>query len=294
MECGSWADPSVDMTGDAWAWQFILDTLKVGNGEAQARTLSDARLIRCGALVGRVKDNGRSILDAYIREGLVSEIGGVVTARSWSTFQKDDASKKERDREWSASNRKKSPKVATTSDDSAKVVTSRPPTYTDTTTSTATGAAIRDTNEVGGVVVVADTPREPDQAPAGPSPTPTPAAAPTNEPDLRAAVDAYQRAMPPGRNGGVGVFMPPALVQSVMAIAADFGTRMVVEAVSASVEAKGHVPGPTYVRRICERLRADERRPAALPFKVVPTQVEEPMGEDEKQAIMAMLQDFKI
>jgi hypothetical protein len=100
--------------------------------------------------------------------------------------------------------------------------------------------------------------------------------------------------MPPGRNGGVGVFMPPALVESIRSIAADFGARMVIDAVNASVEAKGHVPGPTYVRRICERLRADERRPVALPFKVVPTQVEEPMSEDERQAALARMMSLEI
>ena len=88
--------------------------------------------------------------------------------------------------------------------------------------------------------------------------------------------------------------MPPALVQSVMAIAADFGPAMVISAVEASVEAKGHVPGPAYVRRICDRLRAEQNRPAALPFKVAAPQVEEPMSDDEKRDIMARLQALEI
>ena len=220
MECGAWADPAVDLTDDAWAWQFILDTLKVGNGEAQARTLSDARLIRCGALVGRVIDRGRSILDAYIREGLVVEVDGIVTARSWSAFQKDDGAKKERDREWAASNRKKSPKVVTTSDDSPKVVTSRSPTYTDTTTYTATPEA----------AVVAETSRA---LPAGPPTAPAASASDPGFPDDFGKVESAFRSTQSGR---YAMTLSPADVAALVALTLAHGAGKVVNACTTAAE----------------------------------------------------------
>lgn len=220
MECGAWADPAVDLTSDAWAWQFILDTLKVGNGEAHARTLSDARLIRCGALVGRVADQGRSILDSYIREGLVIEVNGIVTARSWSTFQKDDGAKKERDREWAASNRKKSPKVVTTPNDSSKVVASRSPTYTDTTTNTGTPAA----------AVVAETSRA---LPAGPSATTTASTSDPGFPDDFGKVEAAFRSTQSGR---YAMTLSPADVAALVALTLTHGAGKVADACTAAAE----------------------------------------------------------
>ena len=287
METRWWADEDVEATGHQWAWPLILDAIKAGNGVASARALSDDRLSRCAGLDRILALDDVMVVTEFSRVGLIVAADGGWTARSWDEYQRADEAKRDRQKRYR--DRKKSDVTATSRD-----VTATLPGRNGDVAATATVHDIQDIQDKTGGVGVADTPRE-DKAPAEPSPTPAPRpATPTNEPDLRAACDAYQRAMPPGRNGGVAVFMPPALVESIRSIAVDFGARMVIDAVNASVEAKGHVPGPTYVRRICERLRADERRPVALPFKAAAPQVEEPMSEDEKQASLARLMSLEI
>ena len=94
-----WADEDVE-AARPWAWPIILDAIKSGNGVASARALSDARLIRAAGLVGQVADSGASILESFVAVGLVVEVEGGFTARSWDEYQRSDDAKKERQRRW--------------------------------------------------------------------------------------------------------------------------------------------------------------------------------------------------
>jgi len=94
-----WADEDVE-AAHPWAWPLILDAIKAGGGVASDRALWDGRMIRAAGLTGIIADNGRSILDAFICVGLVVEVDGGYTARSWSEYQREDEAKKERQRRW--------------------------------------------------------------------------------------------------------------------------------------------------------------------------------------------------
>lgn len=95
-----WADEDVEASARPWAWPFILDAIKAGDGVASLRALSDARLIRIAGLDGVVRENGISTLKAFVDVGLVVEVEGGFTARSWDEYQREDAAKKERQRRW--------------------------------------------------------------------------------------------------------------------------------------------------------------------------------------------------
>ena len=94
-----WADEDVE-AAHPWAWPLILDAIKAGGGVASDRALWDGRMIRAAGLTGIIADNGRSILDAFLCVGLVVEVDGGYTARSWSEYQREDEAKKERQRRW--------------------------------------------------------------------------------------------------------------------------------------------------------------------------------------------------
>ena len=263
-----WAHEDVDATGMPWAFPFILDAIKDGNGRCSDLALTDARILRAAHLDGLIKANGFSIRDAYVAVGMLILDERGWGARNWDKWQRDQAKEKKKtdDKERIAEKRRVekevSQHVAATGGDVGRGRSESPRVapHTDTYTSTTTEPHAA---EAAVVAASAHTGVREDAAPPAATPTPTAPSPDHGDPDLQATIEAYRCGMASARGGGRAQFLPSGLLAQVLKLHADFGGPMVRQAIEEAIGAKNEIPGPSYVRAICQRMRDDpgERRP---------------------------------
>jgi hypothetical protein len=118
--------------------------------------------------------------------------------------------------------------------------------------------------DLAAVAAVAHTSTRDGAAPPAATPTPPPE---RGDLDLQSTIEAYRCGMAPTRGGGRAQFLPSGLLAQVMKLHADFGGPMVRQAIEEAIGAKNEIPGPSYLRAICQRMRdkPGERRPGADP-----------------------------
>jgi hypothetical protein len=236
-----WADEDVE-AAVPWAWPFILDAIKAGDGVASERALSDARLVRAAGLDGVIAASGRSILDKFIAVGLVVDVDGGLTARSWSEYQRQDESKRERQRRWREKRRLGD--VSETSRDDSETQRGRRDDVSET--ATVQYSTVHDSTSpiTGGG---STTPRV---RAVEPPPTPTPA------PDGLADVcEAFRLTQQRG-----GMFVPPATVQALSDMTAQHGAATVKEAIARGHESARGGLTLAYLRPVVEAVARGEPR----------------------------------
>ena len=223
-----WADEDVE-AARPWAWPFILDAMKAGDGVASARSVSDARLIKAAGLAGAVDDCGNSIIRAFVEVGLVVEAEGGFVARSWAEYQREDVAKRERQRRWreKKTSERRLGDVSETSRDVAETHERR----RDDVAETATVQYSTVHNSTIQADVVDDTSR------ARPVEPPRLTTTPTIPDRLHDVCEAFRRT----QSGRMAMMLPPATVGLLSDMTAEHGAAVVLEA----------------IRRACERCRGD-------------------------------------
>lgn len=236
-----WADEDVE-AATPWAWPFILDAIKAGDGVASERALSDARLVRAAGLDGVIAASGRSILDKFIAVGLVVDVEGGFTARSWSEYQRQDESKRERQRRWREKRRLGD--VSETSRDDSETQHGRRDDVSET--ATVQYSTVHDSTSpvTGGG---STTPRARAVEPHPPTPP---------APDGLAEVcEAFRLTQQRG-----GMFVPPATVQALADLTSKHGAPAVKEAIARGHESARGGLTLSYLRPIVEAVARGEPR----------------------------------
>ena len=216
METRWWADEDVEATGHQWAWPLILDAIKAGNGVASARALSDDRLSRCAGLDRILALDDVMVVAEFARVGLIVEVDGGWTARSWDEYQRADEAKRDRQKRYR--DRKKSDVTATPQRRNGDVTATATVQYTDTTQQNMT------------VAVVAETSRA---LPAGPSTAP---AASTSDPGFPADFGKVEAAFRATQSGRYAMTLSPADVAALVALTLAHGAGRVADACTAAAE----------------------------------------------------------
>lgn len=235
-----WADEDVE-AACPWAWPFVLDAIKAGDGLASERALSDARLVRAAGLDGVVAVAGRSILDRFIAVGLIVETDGGFTARSWSEYQRQDESKRERQRRW-REKRRLGDASETSRDDSA---THGERNGDVAETATVQYSTVQDSTDpvTGGG---STTPRARAVEPHPPTPAPD---------GLADVCEAFRMTQQRG-----AMFVPPATVQALSDMTAQHGAAAVKEAIARGHESARGGLTLAYLRPVVEAVARGEPR----------------------------------
>jgi hypothetical protein len=223
METRWWADEDVEATGHQWAWPLILDAIKAGNGVASARALSDDRLSRCAGLDQILALDDVMVVTEFERVGLIVEVDGGWTARSWDEYQRADEAKRDRQKRYR--DRKKSDVTATSRD-----ATATPQRRNGDVAATATVQYTDTTQQNMTVAVVAEASRA---LPAGPSTAPATSTSDPGFPDDFGRVESAFRSTQSGR---YAITLSPADVAALVALTLAHGAGKVADACKMAAE----------------------------------------------------------
>lgn len=242
-----WADEDVE-AASPWAWPLILDAIKAGDGVASERALSDVRLIRSAGLDGIISPDGTSILRRFLDVGLVVEVEGGYSARSWSEYQRQDESKKERQRRWREKRRLGD--VSETSRDASGDATETHGRRLGDVAETATVqySTVHTVQDIQTGTVGTTTPRARAHE-ADPAPAPAPDG-------LGQVVEAFRATL----TGRGALFVPPATVATLQEWTTAHGSAVVVEAIARGHESSRGGLTLAYLRPIVEAVARGEPR----------------------------------